>query len=213
MTCTSIFRRTARSASTSVDYIGEKTKYPGGGPALAARVISDTLGIPTQHHVRIADGWAGAGSSTRSAASTVTLDCPLYERTPKDVRAERVTSTWSLPAGTIDAERRCSEKVCHVSVRHDRLWAHAAPAAVDLGHPQSRWQGNIIARLPELWKAMSDVFSTDLTLVDAIKLANVASRLKPSNVHGMVFSASALKDFVTDEGAMVLVVKDKGCAG
>jgi len=37
----------------SVDYIGEKKKYPGGGPALAARVISDTLGIPTQHYVRI----------------------------------------------------------------------------------------------------------------------------------------------------------------
>ena len=56
---------------------------------------------------------------------------------------------------------------------------------------------------------MSDVFSTDLTLVDAIKLANVGIKLRPSNVHGMVFSTSALKDFVTDEGAMVLVVKDK----
>ena len=71
----------------SVDYIGEKKKYPGGGPALAARVISDTLGIPIQHHVRIEmEGLVRLVDALGGV--DVTLDCPLYERTPNGVRAE-----------------------------------------------------------------------------------------------------------------------------
>jgi LCP family protein required for cell wall assembly len=191
----------------SVDYIGEKKKYPGGGPALAARVISDTLGIPIQHHVRIEmEGLVRLVDALGGV--DVTLDCPLYERTPVE-SAPKGYVEWSLPAGTV-----------HLNGESAKKFATYRYVTTDFGRTQRQqqliWairnralQGNIIARLPELWKAMSDVFSTDLTLVDAIKLANVGVKLKPSNVHGMVFSASALKDVVTDEGAMVLVVKDK----
>ena len=35
------------------DHFGESSKYPGGGPALLRRVLTETLGIPTQRYVRI----------------------------------------------------------------------------------------------------------------------------------------------------------------
>jgi LCP family protein required for cell wall assembly len=190
-----------------VDYVGEKKKYPGGGPALAARVISDTLGIPIQHHVRIQmDGLVRLVDALGGV--DVTLDCPLYERTPEE-SAPKGYIEWSLPAGTV-----------HLNGDAAKKFATYRYVTTDFGRTQRQqqliWairnralQGNIIARLPELWKAMSDVFTTDLTLVDAIKLANVGIKLKPSNVHGLVFSPSVMKDFLTDQGAEVLVVKDK----
>jgi len=191
----------------SVDYIGEKKKYPGGGPALAARVISDTLGIPILHHVRIQmEGLVRLVDALGGV--DVTLDCPLYERTPEE-SAPKGYIEWSLPAGTV-----------HLNGDAAKKFATYRYVTTDFGRTQRQqqliWairnralQGNIIARLPELWKAMSDVFTTDLSLVDAIKLANVGSKLKPSNVHGLVFSPSVMKDYLTDEGAMVLVVKDQ----
>jgi hypothetical protein len=60
-----------------------------------------------------------------------------------------------------------------------------------------------------LWKAFSDMFFTDLSLVDVIKLANIGIKLKPANVHGLVFSRVVMQDYTTKDGAMVLVVGDK----
>jgi len=37
----------------SADFAGEQTKYEGGGPALARRVVEENLGIPTSNYVRI----------------------------------------------------------------------------------------------------------------------------------------------------------------
>jgi polyisoprenyl-teichoic acid--peptidoglycan teichoic acid transferase len=191
----------------SVDYIGEKTKYPGGGPALAARVISDTLGIPTQHYARIQmDGLARLIDTLGGV--TVTLDCPLYERTPNDSSPTGYVE-WTLPAGQV-----------HLNGDAARKFATYRYVTSDFGRTQRQqqliWairnralQANVIPRIPELWKAFSDLFTTDLSLVDVIRLANVGIKLKPSSVHGLVFNRAAVKDYTTERGEMVLVIGDK----
>ncbi len=196
-----------RERINAVDYIGEKKKYPGGGPALAAVVVSDTLGIPTQHYIRVQmEGLVRLVDALGGV--DVTLDCPLYERTPND-SAPKGYVEWSLPAGTV-----------HLDGDAARKFATYRYVTSDFGRTQRQqqliWairnralQGDIIARVPELWKAMSGLFTTDLTLVDVIRLVNVGLKLKPSNVHGLVFSPSVMKDYQTDQGQQVLVIKDK----
>jgi LCP family protein required for cell wall assembly len=191
----------------AVDYIGEKKKAPGGGPALAARVVSDSLGIPTQHYARIQmDGLAQLIDALGGV--TVTLDCPLYERTPND-SAPAGYVEWTLPAGQVwldgDAARKfvtyryVTADFGRIQRQQQLIWAIRNRAL----------QGNIIPRIPELWRAFSDMFTTDLSLMDVIRLANMGIKLKPGDVHGMMIGRGVVRDFTTERGEMVLVVSSQ----
>lgn len=191
----------------AVDYIGEKKKFPGGGPALAARVISDSLGIPTQHYARIQmDGLARLIDALGGV--TVTLDCPLYERTPNDALPAGYED-WTLPAGQVllngDAARKfatyryITSDFGRIQRQQQLIWAIRNRAL----------QANIIPRIPELWRAFADMFTTDLSLVDVLRLANFGIRLKPGDVHGMMIGRGLVRDYTTERGEMVLVIGDQ----
>ncbi len=191
----------------AVDYIGEKKKVPGGGPGLVARVISKTLGIPTQHYARIQmDGLARLIDALGGV--TVTLDCPLYERTPNDALPAGYEE-WVLPAGTVwltgdDARKFATYRYVtsdfgRIQRQQQLIWAIRNRAL----------QADILARIPELWRAFSDMFVTDLSLMDVIRLASLGIRLKPSDVHGLVLGYGVLRDHTTERGEMVLVIGDK----
>lgn len=191
----------------AVDYIGEKTKVPGGGPGLAARVISESLGIPTQHYARIQ--MAGLARLIDALGGvTVTLDCPLYERTPNDALPAGYEE-WTLPAGPVwlngDAARKfatyryVTSDFGRIRRQQQLIWAIRNRAL----------QANIIPRIPELWQAFSDMFTTDLNVVDVIRLASLGLKLKPGDVHGTVLGYGVLRDYTTERGEMVLIVGDQ----
>ena len=174
----------------TVDYIGEKMAYPGGGPALASRVISDTLGIPTQHWVRIhLDGLVRLVDALGGV--TVQLDCPLYEATPKDAQMTEYVP-WSLPAGNVTSDFGRSQRQQQV------IWALRNRAL----------EVNLLPRLPELLSAMSDLYTTDLSLIDIARFAQFGAELKPSDVHGLQFTTKSLSDYVTPNGEWVLAITD-----
>ncbi len=190
-----------------VDYIGEKVKAPGGGPGLVARVISATLGIPTQHYARIQmNGLAQLIDALGGV--TVTLDCPLYERTPNDALPAGYEE-WTLPAGQVwlngDAARKfatyryVTSDFGRIRRQQQLIWAIRNRAL----------QSNIIARIPELWKAFAGMFVTDLGLVDVIQLANFGIKLKPADMHGLIIGPPIVTDFTTERGEMVLVIGDR----
>lgn len=191
----------------AVDYIGEKTKAPGGGPGLAARVISESLGVPTQHYARIQ--MAGLARLIDALGGvTVTLDCPLYERTPNDALPAGYEE-WTLPAGQVwldgDAARKfatyryVTSDFGRIRRQQQLIWAIRNRAL----------QANIIPRIPELWQAFSDMFTTDLSVVDVIRLAGFGIKLKPGDVHGMLLGYNVLRDYTTERGEMVLIVSDQ----
>lgn len=189
------------------DYIGEKTDYPGGGPALVGKVISDTLGIPTQHWVRIhLNGLVKLVDALGGV--TVELDCPLYEATPKDAQMTEYVP-WSLPAGKVTLGGDDARKF--VTYRH---------VTTDFGRSQRQQQMiwalrnralevNLLPRLPELLSAMSDLYTTDLNLLDIARLAQFAAALEPSDAHGLQFSMNSLQETITDKGEWVLAIGDQ----
>lgn len=188
------------------DYYGTVTGYPGGGPALLRRILTETLNIPTQHYVRVQmEGLVRLVDVLGGV--TVTLECPLYERTP-DETSPNGLADWNLPAGEVHLDGEAAKKFAtyrYVTTDFGRaqrqqqlLWALRARAL----------QLDIIPRLPELWKALADTFVTDLGLFDVIRLATFGANLRPEKVHGLVFSEEALEPFITEEGAWVLVVRD-----
>lgn len=191
----------------AVDYIGEKLEVPGGGPALAARVISDTLGIPTQHYVRIhLNGLVRLVDALGGVK--VTLDCPLYEATPKDATMTEYVP-WSLPAGENWLDGDTARKfVTYRSVTSD--FGRSARQQQMIWALRNRaLEVDLLPRLPELLSALSDLYSTDLNLIDIARLAKFGAGLSPSDVHGMQIGMKMLKDHVTEKGEMVLILDDR----
>jgi len=192
------------------DYIGEVREYPGGGPALASRVISETLGIPTQHYVRVHLG----GLSTLVDALggvTVDLDCPLYEYEfhKNKVTGEYDRSLWTLPAGKVQLDganakkfatyRYATSDFSRSSRQQQLIWALRNRAL----------EVNLIPKIPELWSALGELYSTDLTLVDVIRLAQFGMELDSSNVHSLSLNMEVLKNHVNEAGASLLIVGDR----
>lgn len=190
----------------TADFLGEKNKYPGGGPALLRRVLTQTLGIDAPHYVRIkmqvfeelVDAFGGV---------TVTLPCPFLEAAP-DSSSENSLIEWSLPAGDVwlngrDARRFATYR--YYSNDFDRarrqqilLWALRERA----------FQIDLLSRLPQLWSAYQNSVQTDLGFADILRLAQIALRLRPENVHGLTFDFSLVESFTTESGAHVLRVRD-----
>ena len=105
----------------AVDYIGEKMELAGRGPRAGRRAsMSDTLGIPTQHYVRIhLNGLVRLVDALGGVK--VTLDCPLYEATPKDAADDGVRAVVAARRREL-ARRRHRAQVRDLPVGHLRLW-------------------------------------------------------------------------------------------
>jgi LCP family protein required for cell wall assembly len=188
-------------------FVGDQIKYPDGGPALARKMVDETVGIPTDHYVlirmeglvRLVDALGGV---------TVTLECPLYEQTP-DPRDQKKMVNWSLPAGAnflngADAKKFATYRYIQsdfgrVRRQQQLIWAIRNRAL----------QLDAIPRIPELWAALKDTFQTDLGLLDVIRLAKLGTEMEPQNVHGTVLDNEVVGPWTTPAGGSVLVVKDQ----
>ncbi len=188
------------------DFQGEYNKYPGGGPKLVGDIISATLGIPTQHWVRLrlealpelVDALGGV---------TVTLTCALHELTPDPADPSAYLS-FELPAGDnfLDGEaaakfaryRYASSDFSRARRQQQLIWAIREQAL----------RVDAIPKIPELWRALASTFKTDLGLVDVVRLANLGTKLNAGQVHGLVFSSLAIQPVMVGD-AQVLKVTDR----
>jgi polyisoprenyl-teichoic acid--peptidoglycan teichoic acid transferase len=191
----------------SAYFLGDYTKYKGGSAAMAKTVAEKTLGVPIQHVVLIKmDGLAKLVDAL--GGITVKLDCPLYEQTP-DPRDPNKLVNWSLPAGEIT-----------LNGDQARKFATYRYLTSDFGRAQRQQQLiwsirnrakslDIVTRIPALWSALSGTFTTDLNVLDVLKLARFGLELDSTKVTGSALAPDAIKPYRTSGGASVYVIKDK----
>ncbi len=188
------------------DYIGERvTRVKGGGPALVSDVLSDTLGIAASHWVRFE--LTGFESIVDAVGGvTVNLDCPFYEPI-----FNLDTNSWeyfTLPAGEVhmDGETanwfvrlRLSESdIGRANRQRQFLWALRDQAL----------NTNLLRRFPELWRAFSDSFETDLSLLQMVELIQFGIGLDARNVRASGITLKELQSHITEGGASVLIITD-----
>ncbi len=191
----------------SAYFLGDYTKYKGGGPALAKAVAEKTLGVPIQHVVLIKmDGLAQLVDALGGV--TVKLDCPLYEQTPDPNYPDRLVN-WTLPAGDVKLNGADARK-----------FATYRYLTNDYGRAQRQQQLiwairnrakslDIIPRIPALWSAMSGAFSTDLNLFDVLGLVRFGLTLDSTKVTGAALAPDVAVGKILKNGASVLVIKDQ----
>jgi LCP family protein required for cell wall assembly len=189
-----------------VDVQGEIQKYPGGGPALVQQVIQDELGIPTKKWVRLrlealpelVDALGGV---------TVTLTCPLHELTPDPKAPDSGRyAHFDLPAGKVELDGATAAKFARYRYASNDFARAARQQQLIWAIREKALETDIIPKIPELWKALSKTFKTDLSLLDVIRLARFGTGLSSSQVHGVTFSRAAMTDAKVGPAWVVKVV-------
>lgn len=190
----------------TADFIGEQVLgVEGGGPALISQILSENLGVSTDHWVRVE--MTGFRSIVDAVGGvTVHLDCPFYEPI-----YNLDTDSWdyfTLPAGdvTLDGEsaywfvrlRLRSSDISRGQRQRQFLWALRDKAL----------NTDVLGRLPELWTAFQQTFTTDLSLLQMLDLARFGFGLDASNVRATGLTMYDLQSYTTPGGAAVLVISD-----
>jgi LCP family protein required for cell wall assembly len=189
-----------------VDYIGEKILgVPGGGPALISTVLSNTLGIQTNHWMRVEmNGFREVVDAVGGV--TMYLDCPFYEPI-----FNLTTNSWeyfTLPAGEVHLDGEEAYWYVRLRLRES-----------DIGRSQRQRQflwamrdqilsTNLLPRMPALFAAFSNTFSTDLSIVEIVSLMQFGIGLDSSNVRASGISLRELQSYTTEQGASVLIIAD-----
>ncbi|HIQ04687.1 MAG TPA: LytR family transcriptional regulator [Anaerolineae bacterium] len=191
----------------TADYWGTVKKYPGGGIKLLQDVISSTLGIPTQHYIRIQmQGFPRIIDAVGGV--TVTLPCPLYEFAP-DGKDPNKLILWELPAGPQYLDGKTALKYATFRYRTSDFDRARRQQQLLLAVRDKALQLNLLPQLPTLLQALQDTYSTDLSLLDIVRLAGLAMRIRPENVHGRVLNDKVMEAFTSQYGEAVLRIRDE----
>lgn len=188
------------------DFVGEKEiKYPGGGPALLGRVISETLGIRTDRFARM-NLLAFEQAIDTIGGVSVTLDCPLREATPDPNNPDQLLEVYFEP-GTYHFDGH--EARMYASYRYyTGDWDRSRrQQQVLLAIRQQALSFDIIPKIPALWATFSKAIQTDLSLREIFDLTTFGLRLDMKNVHGKVIDYRLVTPYKTPGGAQVLVPK------
>ena len=177
----------------TADLWGELAQ-PGGGPERVKQTIYHNLGIPIHYYVRIdfkgfikiVDTLGGLEIDVEEALPDVNLEAGMQHLDGREaLRYARSRYTTS----DFDRGRRQRKLLT-------ALWEKALTL-------------DVIPRLPDLWSAMEDSFSTDLPLDEVINMAYLSTQLSREDVRSNAIDESMVQNWVTSDGAAVVLPREE----
>lgn len=190
-----------------VDYIGERIlRTEGGGPALVSEVLSNTLGIATQHWVRVE--MIGFQDMVDAVGGvTIRLDCPFYE--PIFNLTSNSWDYFTLPAGEVHLNGEAAYWYVRLRLRESDIGRSERQRQFLWALREQALATNLLPRLPALWSAFQHTFATDLSLLEMVNLVRFGVTLDPVNVRSGGITLRELQSYTTERGASVLVIADQ----
>ncbi|QLQ07328.1 MAG: LCP family protein [Anaerolineae bacterium] len=195
-----------KSRINMADFVGEyEVKYPGGGPALLQRVISDTFGIPVQRYIRM-NLTAFERAIDTIGGVTVNIECPLLEATPDPHNPDKLVEVY-YDVGPHHFDGR--EARLYASYRYyTGDWDARRQQQVLMAIREQALRSNMITKVPELWVTFHDAFQTDLTLKEVLDLTTFGLlQMDMKDVHGVVIDYRLVTPYTTAGGGAVLLPK------
>jgi LCP family protein required for cell wall assembly len=186
----------------TADCLGEKESGPGGGPALVAAALSESLGIAVDAYARI--DFAGLERVIDTLGGiTVTSDRVFDE--PMDEGDGGAEWRLRVAPGTQHMDGRTA--VGYARSRRDTsdFDRSRRQQQILLAVRDAAMRPMVLPRVPALIRALSNAVDTDLSSDEVLSLAHLAARMEPTACRTRVFDGTMAHDWVTPEGAMVLL--------
>jgi len=185
------------------DMYGELYGYDGGGPALIQQTLLYNLGIPVDHYVRVDfDGFIGI------------IDILGGVEVPVHCRLE---DHWPYPNENGEYPIKVLEPGVHHMDGETALWYARSRKTSSVFARERRQQQvleaiwrksrslDVLPRLPQLWNQYRHMVVTDLSLLDVLRLAEVALRLDARNVRTRSIGYQHVIPWTTPKGGNVFL--------
>jgi LCP family protein required for cell wall assembly len=189
-------------------YNGEAYEYPGGGPALAQRAAEAFLGIPIDYYlainfdafVQMVDIIGGIDIQIPETISDPNYPDDCYGYAGFHVDAGwyegfdgQATLKYARSRATEggDVDRAARQQAVLLAIREKVLRLNMLP--------------QLIRRAPQLWQALQDNVTTNLTDTQLIQLALLAQEIPTENIQTAVLDFNYMYNEVTPDGRQVLV--------
>jgi len=187
----------------TVDALGERTGYPGGGPALLDQTLRHNLKLRVDHYVRvnlagfirIVDAMGGV---------TVNVEKPITDSFPDPFTHETMTNI-TLSEGPHYMDGRLALSYCRSRMTTDDFDRSRRQQQVLLALWRKVFTLDTLLQAPTLYAEFRDSFETDLTMVEAVQLAYVAWGIGPENVRTARLDYRTARPWRTPRGAQVLL--------
>jgi LCP family protein required for cell wall assembly len=191
------------SRINTVDALGERVDYPGGGPLLLNQTLSQNLGVSFDHYVRVdLSGFVRIVDVVGGV--TVDVEKPIRDRFP-DPDSPTGYSRRTLPAGPLHMDGQMALSYCRSRITTDDFDRTRRQQQVLIAMWKKGLTPQTLLQAPRLWAELRDAFETDLSLVEAVQLAYVIYGIGPENVETRSLDFKTARPWTTPSGAQVLL--------
>lgn len=195
-------KRPIEDKITAAHFYGDYFHFPGGGPALAKKTIEYNLGIHVNYYAKVDfDGFEQIVDTLGGVSVCVERPLVDNEYPTRDYGYMRVF----IPAGLqlLDGE-------------HALQYARSRHQDSDFGRIRRQQQVllairekalrlEILPKLPQLVQQLGGSIETDLSPVQILMLAQLASQIDRSGIVNVALDGDAVRPFVTSGGADALL--------
>jgi LCP family protein required for cell wall assembly len=187
----------------TVDSLGERRRYPGGGPALFNKMLQQNFGLEVDHWVRI-DFGGFARIVDAVGGVTVNIEDPINDRFP-DPLSPTGWVDLALPAGPSHMGGRMALSYCRSRISGTDFDRSTRQQQVLLALWKRALTPETLLRAPKLWTEFRGSFETDLSLAEAVQLGYAIYDIGPDNLVTKTLGFDEATPWQTPGGAQVLL--------
>lgn len=193
----------------TANYLGDINAYPGGGPALAARTITENLGIDIDKYIRVnfdvfttvVDLVAPNGVEV---CPTELIDDPDYP----DAGYGTIPVRFEPGCQRLDSTRLLQYARTRATEGSDFDRAARQQEVIRALQNEVLNAGgitNFFTQIPALWEGLSGAYTTNLTLDEILSLAVLASDIPRENVSSGTINTLHVNLATSPDGQQVLI--------
>lgn len=186
------------------DYMGEDHNYQGGGFQVMKELFDYNFGVPVQHVIRVHRS-AFTEIIDALGGIDVTLDCDLWELSPKDGGGYNVLY---LPAGVHHLDGDNALKFATFRYRTSDWGRARRQQAVLAAVKKESAQLGLLTKAPQLWDIVKNNVSTDLSFTDVLHYATFGLNTDMRSIHSHVLSDRELDAVILPSSAYILIQKE-----